>query len=99
MAMSTTTSIAMRAAAEAAMKNVVIVPITSVEYSSETFRKFSRSITNAARALPSAIGGGSLGHIFLLEDVAAYTAHIGGTCYTKAVHPGAIDFAGATTNA
>ena len=51
------------------------------------------------RALPSTIGSGSHGHIFLLEGVTAYTARTGRTGYTKAVHPGAIDFTGATTNA
>ena len=97
--MSTATSIATRDAAEAAVRNAVVVPIPSVEYNSETFRKFSRSTTSAVPALPSPIGGGSHGHIFLLEDVAAYTVHTGGTGYTKTVHPGAIDFTGATTNA
>ena len=37
--------------------------------------------------------------IFLLETVAAYTTRIGRTGYTKAVHPDAIDFTRATTNA
>ena len=98
-AMSTATSIATRATAEAAARNAVIVPIPSVEYSSETFRKFSRSITNAARAVPSLIGGGSNGDIFLTKDVLAYTVRTGGTGYAEAVHPGAIDFTEATTNA
>ena len=69
--MNTATSIATRAAAEAAVRNAVIVPIPSVEYNSETFRKFNRSITNAVHARPSPIDGGSHGHIFLTEDVAA----------------------------
>ena len=79
------------------MKNAVVVPITSVVYNSETFRKFSLSITNATRGLPSTIDGESHDHIFLLEDVTTYTARIGRTGYTKAVHPGAINFTGATT--
>ena len=97
--MSTATSIATRDAAEAAVRNAVVVPIPSVEYNSETFRKFSRSTTSAVPALPSPIGGGSHGHIFLTEDVAAYTVRTGGTGYTEAVHTGAIDFTGAGTNA
>ena len=96
--MSTVTSIATQTAAEAAVRNAGIVPIPSVKFSSETFRKFSRSITNAARAVPSLIGGGSHGHIFLTEEDLAYTARTGGTGYTETVHPGAIDFTGATTN-
>ena len=51
------------------------------------------------RALPSPIGGGSHGHIFLLDDVTAYTARTGGTGYIEAIQPVAIDFTGATTNA
>ena len=98
-AMSTATSIATQAAAKAAVRNVVVVPIASIEYNSETFRKFSLSITNAACALPSQNGSGSHGHIFLTEDVAAYTVRTGGTGYTKVVHPGIIYFTGATTNA
>ena len=85
--MNIATSIAMRAVTEAAVKNAVIVPITSVGYNSETFRKFSRSITNAVHSLPSTIVGGSHGHIFLLEDVTTYTARTGETGYTKAAHP------------
>ena len=97
--MSTATSIATRTAAETAAMNAGIRPIPSVEFNSETYRKFSRSITNAARAVPSLIGGGGHGHIFLTEEGLAYTARTGGTGYTEAVHPGAIDFTGATTNA
>ena len=97
--MSTANSTATQAAAEAAVKNAVVVPITSVDYNQETFRKFNRSITNAARGLPSTIGDGNHGHIFLLEDVTAYTTRTGRTGYTKAAHPGTIDFTRATTNA
>ena len=96
--MSTATSIATQTAAETAVMNAVIRPIPSVEFSSETYRKFSRSITNAARAVPSLIGDGSHGHIFLIEEDLTYTVRTGGTGYAKAVHPGAIDFTGATTN-
>ena len=97
--MHTATSIATRSAAEAAVMNAVVVPITSVDYNLEVFRKFNWSIVNAARGLPLTIGGGNIGHIFLLETVTAYTTRTNGTGYTKAAHPGAIDFTGATTNA
>ena len=97
--MSTVTSIVTQAAAEAAVKNAVIVLISSVVYNSETFRKFSRSIANAAHGVPSTFGGGNHGHIFLVEDTTAYTARTDGTGYTEAVHLVAINFTGTTTNA
>ena len=97
--MSTATSIATRNAAEAAVMKAVVVPITTVDYNLETSQKFNRSNVNAARVLPSTIGGGNNGHIFPLETVAAYTTRTSRTGYTKTVHPGAIDFTGATTNA
>ena len=98
-AMSTATSITTQSAAKAAVTKAVIVLINDVEYNLETCQKFSRTLFNVACAVPSPIGGGSNGHIYLLESVAEYTTRTGGTSYTKAVHPGAIDFTGATTNA
>ena len=71
--MSTAISIATRSAAEEAVMNAVVVPITNVDYNLETFQMFNWSIINAARGLPFTIGGGNNGHIFLLETVAAYT--------------------------
>ena len=50
-------------------------------------------------ALPTTIGGGNHRHIYLLELHAAYTTCTSGTDNTEAVHPGTIDFTGATTNA
>ena len=96
--MSTVTSIATQSAAKAAVATAVIVPINNVEYNLETCRKFSRTLFNAARTAPSPIGGGSNGHVYLLESVTEYTTRMGGTNYTKSVHPGAIDFTGATAN-
>ena len=97
--MNTATSIATRSAAEAAMMNAVAVPITSVNYNLEFFCKFNRSIVNAVCELLSTIGGVNNGHIFLLETVATYTTRTSRTGFTEAVHPGAIDFTGSTTNA
>ena len=97
--MSTATNIATRSAAEAGVTKAVVTPIDAVDYNLEEFRKFNRTVVNAARAVPSSAGGGANGHIFLLETVAAYTTRTGGTCYTKAVQPGPIDFTGSTTNA
>ena len=97
--MSTATSIATRSAAKAAVTNTVFVSINDVEYNLETYQKFSRSMYNDARAVPSTVGGGSHGHIYLLESTAVYITRTDETSYTKAVHPGAIDFIGATTNA
>ena len=97
--MSTATSIATRSVAEAAVMNAVVVPITNVDYNLETFRMFNRSIINAALGLLSTIGSRNNIHIFLLETVATYTTYTGGIGYTKAIHPGAIDFTGAPTNA
>ena len=54
---------------------------------------------NAARAVPSTIGGGDNGHIVLFESVPTYTTRTGRTGYTGAIHPVAIDFTGATANA
>ena len=96
--MSTSTSIATRNAAEEAIGKAVIVHIPSTDFNSEEFRKFKRSVLGAARAVPSTVGGGAHGHIYLLEDDAAYNARAG-VGYTKAVHPGPIDYTGATTNA
>ena len=98
-AMSTANNIAMRSAAEAAVTRAVVVSISSVDYSLEDYRHFLRSVNNAARALPTTIGGGDHGHIFLLESHTDYTTRTGGTDYVEAAHPGAIDFTGATTNA
>ena len=97
--MCSATNIATRSAAEAAVTKAVVVPISGVDYTLEDYRKFLLSVNNAARALPTTIGGGNHGHIFLLESHAAYTTRTSGTDYTKAAHPGAINFTGATTNA
>ena len=67
---------------------------TSTTNNLETCRKFSRTLF-----VPTPIGGGSNGYIYLLESVAEYTTRTGGTGYTEAVHPRAIDFTVATTNA
>ena len=96
--MSASTSIATRNAAEEAISKAVIVHIPGTDFNSEDFRKFKRSTLNAARAVPSTVGGGAHGHIYLLEDDAAYNARAG-VGYTEAVHPGAIDYTGATSNA
>ena len=96
--MSASTSIATRNAAEEAIGKAVIVHIPSTDFNSEEFRKFKRSVLGAARAVPSTVGGGAHGHIYLLEDDAAYNARAG-VGYTEAVHPGAIDYTGATSNA
>ena len=96
--MSTATSIATQSAAKAAVMKAVIVPMNNVEYNLETYRKFSSSMFNAAHAVPSTVGGGNHGHIYLLESTAVYTTRMGGTSYTEVVHPGAIDFTKATTN-
>ena len=96
--MSTSTSIATRNAAEDAVSKAIIAHISSTDFNREDFRKFKRSALNAARAVPSSIGGGAHGHIFLLEDAAAYIARTG-VGYTEAVRPGPVDYTGATTNA
>ena len=96
--MSTATSIATQSSAKASVTKAVIVSTNNIEYNLETYQKFSRSIFNVARAVPFTAGGGNHGHIYLLESTAVYTTHTGGTSYTKAVHPGFIDFSGATTN-
>ena len=49
-------------------------------------------------AVPSRIGGGAHGQVFLLENVATYTTRTGSTGYTEPTHPGDIDFTGTTTN-
>ena len=78
-AMSTSTSIATRNAAEEAVTKDVVTPITVANFNLERFRKFQRSIVNAARAVPSGIGGGAHEHVYLLEDDTTYTARTGGT--------------------
>ena len=55
--MSTATSIATRSAAKAATANVVITPISDVDYNLEAYRKFKRTVINAALAVPSTTGG------------------------------------------
>ena len=97
--MSSSTNIATRRAAEEAILSGVVVPIPSVEFNSEHFRKFYRSIVNSARPVPTDIGGGGHRHIYLLEDLATYTARTGGVGYIEAVQPGPLEFAGITTNA
>ena len=97
--MSSSTNIAARRSAEEAVVSSVVEPIPSVEYNSEHFRKFYRSIVNAVRPVPTEIGGGGHGHIYLLEDHATYVARTGGVDFVEAVHPGQLDFVGITTNA
>ena len=97
--MSSSTNIATRNAAEAAVLKAIVTPITSVEFNDKLCRKFKRSIINAAPAVRSSIGGGAHGHIYLTEDQAKYTAHTGGTGYTKATHAAPIDFTVSSTNA
>ena len=97
--MSTAISIATRRAPGAALTKTDIVPTNEVDFNRKTYRKFARSIVDSARAIQSPIGEGSNGRIYLLESVAAYTTRTGRTDYTKAAHPGAIDFTGATANA
>jgi len=70
-AMSTATNIATRSAAEAAVTKAVVTPIDAVDYNLEDFRKSNRTVVNAACAVPSSVGGGANGHIFLLETAAA----------------------------
>jgi len=77
----------------------VVTPINTVDYNLEVFRKFNHTVVNAARAVPSSVGGGANGHIYLLETDAAYTTRTDGTGYTEAGQPGPIDFTGSTTNA
>ena len=97
--MSSSTNIAARRSAEEAVVSSVVEPIPSVEYNSEHFRKFYRSIVNAVRPVPTEIGGGGHGHIYLLKDHAAYVARTGGVDFVEAVQPGQLDFVGITTNA
>ena len=97
--MSTATSIVMQSVVKAAATNAVVTPINDVDYNLEAFRKSRCTVINAVRAIPSTIGGGDNGHIFLLEFAPTYTTRAGGTDCIKTTHPGAIDFTGATTNA
>ena len=97
--MSSSTTIATRRAAEEAVLSGVVVPIPSVEFNVEHFRKFYRSVVNTARPVPTEIGGGGHGHIYLLEDHATYMLQTGGVDWVEAVRPGPLDFTGITTNA
>ena len=97
--MSSTTTIATRRAAEESIRSGVVVPIANVEYSTEQFRNFYRSIVNCARPVATEIGGGGHGHIYLLEDQVTYTARTGGVGFVEAVRPDPLNFTGVTTNA
>ena len=97
--MCTATSIATQSAVEEAVTKVIIVLITEVDFNLKTYQKFSCTVLNAVRAVPSTVDSGNNKHIYLLESVAVYIAHTGGTSYTKAVNPGTIYFTRATTNA
>ena len=97
--MSSATNIATRRAAEEDILSGVVVPIASVEYTTEQYRKFHRSVVNCARPVATEIGGGGLGHIYLLEDQATYTTRTGGVGFVEAVRPALLDFTGVTTNA
>ena len=97
--MSSATSIATRRAAEEAILSGGVVPIANVEYTTEEFRNFFRSIVNCARPVATEIGGGRHGHIWLLEDQATFTTRTGGVGFVEAVRPDPADFTGVTTNA
>ena len=97
--MSSTTNIATRRAAEESILSGVVVPIAGVNYTAANFRDFYRSMINIARPVPTDIGGGGHGHIYLLEDHPNYTTRTGGVDYVEAVRPGPLDLTGATTNA
>lgn len=97
--MSSSTNISTRYVAEEAVLSGVIIPISSVKFNAEHFRKFNHSMVNIARPIPTEIGGGGHGHIYLLEDHVTYMARTGGVDYVEAVRPGALDFTGITTNA
>ena len=97
--MSSSTNIATRSAAAEVVLKAVIVTIASADYNGDDWRKFQRSISNTACAVPSTIGGGGHRHIFLLEDIATFSLRTDGTGYTEVPHSGPINFTGATTNA
>lgn len=97
--MSTTTSIAMQSATEAAATKAVVTRINDIDLNLKAFCKFNRTVVNVVRAVSSSVGGGDNEHIYLLESVAAYTTQTVGTGYREAFQPGAIDFTDATTSA
>ena len=77
------TAITTRLAAEKATTCCGIVSIQSTGYTEEEACALKRSLVAAAKSVPTMVGGGAHGHIYLLESVAEYTAKRVDAGYTK----------------
>ena len=69
-----------------AINRARIVPITSVDYSNVDGRKFKQSLFAAEKAVPSTIGGGAHGHLYVLMDTASYNMRTA-VNYTDVTNP------------
>ena len=49
-----------------------IDPIKSTDLGQEEWNKFYKSILRAAKSVPTTLGGGKLGHVFLVKDEEGY---------------------------
>ena len=65
-------AIVTRTGAIDAINQATIFPITSVDYPNYNGRKFKRSLFAAAKSVPSTIGGGAHGHLYILMDATSY---------------------------
>ena len=93
------TAIATRSAAEKAITCCDIVTIQSTKYMEEEARALKRSLVAATKSVPTTVGGGAHGHIYLLESVTEYTAKGVDAGYTKAPAPTGITFTTGATAA
>ena len=84
--------------AQTATESCVITPITLTKYSKEDVQNLKHMLIVAAKSLPTPIGGGENGHIFLFESLARYTTRTG-SGFTKATSPGAMKFTGTSNGA
>jgi hypothetical protein len=92
------TAIATRSAAEKAITSCDIVAIQSTEYTEEEARKLKRSLVAAAKGVPTTVGGGAHGHVYLLESAAEYAKRVAAG-YTEAPAPTGVIYTDGDTGA
>ena len=84
-------AITTRTGAIDAINRTTIFPVPSVEYSHDDGQKFKRSLFAAEKSIPSTIGGGAHGHLYVLMYAASYNVRTT-VSYTKATNPETVTF-------
>ena len=92
------TAIATRSAAEKAITSCDFVAIKSTEYTEEEARALKRSLVAAAKGVPTTVGGGAHGHVYIIKDTAEYAKRVPAG-YTEAPAPTGITYTTGATGA